>query len=294
MRTRPALAAALVLAAAAGATAQDTAYPTNVGDGVDPHNLAHWPVRIRTLERVRWTYRGGSHPGMATPSPDGFVRLVAGAGHIRGLEAATGKHRWISHGNPRWYNYSSCALGPDGVAYGGNREWIRAVDARGERLWTAKLRASWIHRPPVLSPDGRTVYFCSDNVGLASVDAASGAINWLKRDFKSPWASLCFDGKGRILVATGTSVTCFDGQGGAVWSLDERMKQLMVTEELLLGVHEDTLKAFDLRTLNERWAHRSPARVRGIALGDDGRIRVALADGSLACVDLRGGDTIPR
>ena len=67
-------------------------YPSIVGDSVDPHNRAHWPVRVRSFDRIDWAYRGGKMPGMMTPDRLGGLRLMAGAGHLRAVDIETGKH----------------------------------------------------------------------------------------------------------------------------------------------------------------------------------------------------------
>ncbi len=293
MRCSPTIAALVLLAAVPLSAHADeaTAYPTSVGDSVDGRGTAYWPVRVRSLDRIDWTYRGGKLPGMMTPGHDGSLRLMAGAGHLRAIDPATGKHTWVSTSNPRFWNYSSCVTGADGTAYFGNHAFVTATDATGERLWRTELRASWIHRPPALSPDGKTLYLVSDAIGLVSLDAATGNVNWLRRDWTSPWASLTFDPAGRVLIGTGHTVTCFDHKGAKLWQLKNGMRDLMVTGDLLLGTASTAgeVRCVDLRTRKFVWRRTIEPNITGMALGDDRRLRVTHASGVMTCLDLRGG-----
>ncbi len=292
MRLATALVLPVLVALSLLATAGDgpvSAGPTIIGDSVDVWNRAQWPYRARSLDRIDWAYRGGKKPGMAIHGPDGVVRIMAGAGHLRAVDPATAKHAWIANANPRYWNYSSPAIGSDLTAYFGNHGFVQAVDASGKRLWRTELKASWIHRPPALSPDGKTLYVVSDAVGLASLDAATGSVNWLRRDWNSPWASLCFDQDGRILIGTGHTVTCFDAKGLKLWQLKNGMRQLMVLGDRLLGATSTgEVRCVSLRTRKFLWTKRLGKGLTGMALSDDGHLRVTHSSGHLSCLDLNG------
>jgi len=265
-------------------------YPSIVGDSVDPHNRAHWPVRVRSFDRIDWAYRGGKMPGMLTPDRSGELRLMAGAGHLRAVDVETGKHDWVSTAHPAHWNYSSTVVGTDGTAYFGNFGFVTATDTSGERLWRTELAASWIHRPPALSPDGKTLYVVSDTIGLASLDARTGTVNWLRRDWTSPWACLVFDPAGRILIGTGHTITCFDAKGQKLWQLKNGMRDLMVVGDHLLGTAsvDGEVRCVDLRTRKFVWRTRIGRAITGTALGDDGRLRVTHASGAMTCLDKTG------
>jgi hypothetical protein len=167
---------------------------------------------------------------------------------------------------------------------------VTAVDANGERVWRTELRASWIHRPPALSPDGKTLYLVSDTIGLVSLDAATGTVNWLRRDWTSPWACLTFDTAGRVLIGTGHTVTCFDQRGAKLWQLKNGMRDLMVIGNQLLGTASAAgeVRCVDLRTRKFAWRTKTDPDITGTALGDDGRLRVTHASGTMTCLDLNG------
>jgi len=118
-----------------------SACPEAVGESVDADRSALWPVRVRGLERVVWTWVEGSRTGFPAPLGDGSLRIQAGGGGIRAVDVARGKRSWLEPGSMGHWNYSACVLGPRGVAYGGDYDWVRAVDAGGKRLWEAHLGA---------------------------------------------------------------------------------------------------------------------------------------------------------
>ena len=99
------IATALALAAPARAEEASNAYPVVLGDHVDPAAHAHWPVRVRSLDRIAWRFTEGEHAGMAVPGADGLLYIQAGGGGIRGVDASTGKTAWLVPGNTQFFNY---------------------------------------------------------------------------------------------------------------------------------------------------------------------------------------------
>jgi outer membrane protein assembly factor BamB len=266
----------------------DAPYPAAVGESVDPWGHAFWPVRVRRLDHVEWRSAQGGEIGAAVPARDGLLRVLGGGGGLRAIDPASGEVRWVLDGNARYFNYSSAAVGAGDVAWFGNFDYLSAATPAGKLLWRTELGASWMHSPPALSPDGATVYVGGDALGIAALDAATGAVRWLRRDFHGPGNAYAFDRDGRLLASQRGRVTCFEPDGAERWTLKARLRELMVAGDLLIGSSGDTLRAYDLASRGERWIARLGADVRGIALGDDGRVRAALADGAFASVELSG------
>ncbi|MHC5011155.1 MAG: outer membrane protein assembly factor BamB family protein, partial [Planctomycetota bacterium] len=279
-----------VLASGGPATAEDVApaFPAIVGDGVGPQNHAHWPVRVQFLEQVRWTYSEGSHVGMAAPIADGLLFVQAGGGSIRGVEAGTGKRWWISPGHTTYWNYSTCVLGPGGIAYGGNYDFVQAVDRQGKRLWRTQLQCRWIHSAPAVSPDGTTLYVSGDGLGIAALNTQNGLVNWMRRDFASPWNTYCFDAAGNLIVSTRAGTFCFAPNGKELWSLPGKLGHLMVVEDTLISTDERGVHGLDLATRERVWTWPAGQDVVGLAYGDDERILVSLLSGELASLSRDG------
>jgi len=281
----------LFLLTAPPARAEDSAppgYPAILGEHGGPWARAHYPVRVRKLEKIEWKFGTGSKTGMSVPGRDGLVRVMSGGGNICGVDAATGKGRFWVAGNHRFWNYSSCVLGPDGTAYGGNFGWISAVRPDGKVAWRTDLNASWIHRSPALSPDGKTLYVGADNLGLASLDAATGNVNWLRRDFKSPWTLYTFDSQGRLVAGIRDRVVCFERDGREAWEMAGGVSSLMTVGGLLVVSRGKSLEVVDPATRKPRFSIDLGATIHGTALGDDGRIVVSLRSGEMAQVDQTG------
>jgi outer membrane protein assembly factor BamB len=244
--------------------------------------------RIRKLERIEWTYQAGVKIGRAEHGAGGPIRVMAGGGNIHGVDPATGKGLWAAGGHTNYWNYSSCVLGADGTAYGGNHTWVSAVRPDGKLRWRTSLKASWIHGPPALSPDGKTLYVGADNVGIASLDAATGEINWLRRDFKSPWTRYAFDPAGRVIAGFPTRVVCFEADGSEAWQIPGAVSTMLTVGNRLVVSRGKKLEALDLGTRKRLFAVDLGSKVHGTVLGDDGRIAVTLASGELAQVDIGG------
>ncbi|MHC4956457.1 MAG: outer membrane protein assembly factor BamB family protein [Planctomycetota bacterium] len=263
-------------------------YPRSIGDSVGPKRQAFFPVRVRALGKIAWTFSEGAHTGFACPGGDGVLRIQGGGGFIRGVDAATGKRLWIAGGNPRYFNYSSCILGPDGTAYGGNFHQVSAVDKRGELRWRADLGAQWIHRPPALSPDGRTLYVGGDRVGLAALDTSNGKVRWLRRDFNSPDTSYAFDKHGHLVARFSNRIVSYDAKGKELWRLDGKFGPIMIADDLLIAPRGGGLAAYHLATREAAWTADVGSSIRGVAYSDYARIMATTNDGRLIALTTDG------
>ncbi|MHC4137457.1 MAG: outer membrane protein assembly factor BamB family protein [Planctomycetota bacterium] len=269
-------------------------YPAIVGEAVGPSRHAYWPVRVRRLDRIVWRWAEGSRAGFAAPIADGLLFIQAGGGGIRGVEAGNGHRSWHEPGNMRYWNYSSCVLGQGGVAYGGNFNWVRAVDRQGKRLWATHLQCAWIHAPPAVSPDGKTVYLGGDRLGIASLNAANGHVNWMRRDFHSPGTRYVFDEAGNVIAAHGRATVCYAGNGRELWRIDQPLREPMRVGDLLLAVASDQLRAYRLSDRSLAWTFVPGCGITGLALRDDHRVVVSLASGQLAILAPRDGSLLQR
>ena len=262
---------------------------TAIGESVDAHGTAYFPVRARKLERIGWRFVEGEHTGYACVGSDRVVRIQGGGGIIRGVDALTGKRKWLAGGNPRFFNYSACVLGRDGTAFGGNHSSVSAVEKNGKVRWTAALQAAWIHRPPALSPDGRTLFVGGDRLGIAALDASTGRVLWMRRDFASNWTTYVFETAGRLIAGFRDRAVCFDARTGKErWRLDRPIEDLMVIGPRLVASHASTVTSIDLRTRETQWSVDLKATVHGIAYSDHARIVAALKDGRLVALRLDG------
>lgn len=282
------LALSCVLWFASSAIAVPPPLISHVGDAIDPYNHAHFPVRVRSFDEIAWRFSAGKHQGMATPSPDGSLVIQSGAGGLHGLDPDTGKSLWHDSGNKRYWNYSTSVMGLDGVSYGGNHSWIRAVDRNGKRLWKTHLQCGWIHRPPAVSPDGKTIYSGGDQLGVAALDAATGRVNWMRRDFKSPWNQYLFNASGHVIVSTRDRLLCFDARGTELWSHEERLVDLVFLEDTFIGVRGKLIHCLDATKPGTLWTRDPGAKVIGLAVTDTRRLMVALQDGRMLSLDKAG------
>src|SRR5205085_602738 len=137
----------------------------NAPPGSDGDRWLH--VRARRARRLARALPRGPRPHRLRGS-----HTLAGSSGPRQQGEIIMKRPWIGPGNWQFFNYSSCAVGPDGAAYGGNVGFVTAVERDGRQRWQTNLDASWIHRPPALSPDGKRLYVGGDGLGLAALDTA--------------------------------------------------------------------------------------------------------------------------
>ncbi|MEM8885754.1 MAG: PQQ-binding-like beta-propeller repeat protein [Planctomycetota bacterium] len=282
------LIASLVCAGEPTAGAKE-AYPAIVGEWGGPHARAFYPVRVSTFERVAWKFTEGAHTGCACPGTDGVLRIQGGGGFIRGVDAASGTRRWIAGGHARFFNYSACVLGPDGTAYGGNHTRFHAVDAQGKTRWTTELGASWIHRPPALAPDGRTVFVGGDALGIAALDTANGRVRWQRRDFGSPWTVYAFDDRGHLFAAFRRRLVCFHAtKGKEVWSQRGSFGHLMFAGGRLVAARGSDLVVLDPSTGRELRKTPLGGKLQGLAYSDHGRVLASMEDGRLLSIDTAG------
>jgi outer membrane protein assembly factor BamB len=264
-------------------------FPLSIGEAVSPQGTAYFPVVARSMDKLAWRFSEGQHSGFACVGRDGVIRLQGGGGYIRGVDASTGARRWIAGGNARFFNYSSCVLGRDGTSYGGNRDSVCAVDKDGKLRWRTALQASWIHRPPALSPDGKTIFVGGDALGIAALDVADGTVRWLRKDFQSPWSKYVFDHSGRLIVGVKDRVVCFEPNGGAErWTLPIRATKMMVVAHRLIVAIGNKIACYDLATRKREWETKLGSRVNGLALSDDSRVRATLKNGHLVALSLEG------
>jgi outer membrane protein assembly factor BamB len=280
--------AMLSLGAPARAGEPKAPYPAAIGEHVDPAATGHWPVRVRSLDRVAWRFSEGQFAGMAVPGPEDLVYVQAGGGGVRAVRSGTGERVWIGTGNWSFFNYSTCVTGADGTVYGGNFGSLSAMARDGTLRWQTDLDASWIHRPPALSPDGKRLYLGSDNLEVACVDAATGSVLWARRDVKSPWMPCCFEPSGAFIASIGDRVVCIDREGKDLWSMPGGRGHLLLAGNALVMVCGALLEAFDSDTRARLWKVSVEADVAGMALGDDGRILLSFQSGSLASVAADG------
>jgi hypothetical protein len=132
------------------------------------------------------------------------------------------------------------------------------------------------------------VYFVADGVGLASLDARTGEVNWLRREFGAPWAPMVFDEEGRLVIGWPKRTVCFAENGAEVWSLDGTAKHLLSAPGRLVVGRFKSIEALDPSTRKPRWEVDLGSRIAGLALGDDGLLVASLDSGELAALDLDG------
>jgi len=266
----------------------EVAYPASVGDSVDPGNHAYWPVRVVRPERIEWSVVLGETPGMALPGADGSVCVVDGRGTLRFLDPASGATRCSVPGAAGHPNESSGMRGPDGTVYFGNHGFVQAVEANGEPLWRTELQAGALTRPPLLAPDGRALYVVGEELSCARLDAATGHVVWMRRDFVQPWSSMMIDDRGRFLMTTGKSVLHTE-TGPSKWWLTTVSKQIVSVGDRLVNIASRHAGCFSLAGRRPVvWSTKLPAEGRGLALGDDGDVRLTLANGDVARLDADG------
>jgi len=263
-------------------------YPTVVGDAVDPGNHAHWPVRVRRPERIEWSIELGKTPGMALPGTDGSVCVVDGAGSLRFLDPATGKTEFAVPGAAGHKNESSGVRGPDGTVYFGNHDFVQAVEQNGEPLWRTELRAGRLLRPPLLSRDGQSLYVIGEHLSCARLNTKTGLVDWMRRDFKRPWSSMMLDHRDRFMMTTGRTAVHIEA-GPTKWYLRTISTHIMSVGDRLVNITGRRSGCFSLEGKRRViWSTEFPAEGLGLALGDDGDVRLSLANGDLARIDMDG------
>lgn len=267
-----------------------TAHRAGAEDAVDPKRHGYWPVRVQSLDEIRWTLATDKYLGMAVPTPAGDLVIQERGGTLQALDPQTGMARWTARGDAPYDNHSSCTVGPDGTVYGGTFDEVRAVDADGTERWRTQLQCRWLHGPPSVSPDGATLYVGGDDLGIAALDAKTGAVDWLRRDFVSSWNDYVHPEEGGVIVATRAGLFAFAEDGRERWSLPDVLEKPMLVGDLLVAADRQGLRALRLDTRETvwTWASGPGQKVVGLAYGDNDRIVAALLGGELACLEPTG------
>jgi outer membrane protein assembly factor BamB len=158
--------------------------------------------------QVKWTFDFGAHLG---PTP---LVTSQGTGPGGGGGGASG----IGSG-------ASPTVGPDGTIFiGANNSNMYAVLPDGNLKWLfeAERELAGIWTTPVLSPDGRTLYFGANKGGLYALDADTGTRRWQFRVYGSIYASSVLDSRG--VLYTGTTIEhvyAIDAaRGEQIWDYD--------------------------------------------------------------------------
>ena len=158
--------------------------------------------------QLRWTFDFGEHLG---PTP-----LLTSQGN--GPGGGGGGANGVGSG-------ASPTVGPDGTIYiGANNSNLYAVMPDGALKWLfeAERELAGIWTTPVLSLDGKTLYFGANKGGVYAVDAETGTKHWQFAVYGSIYASSVLDSRG--VLYTGTTIehvyAIDSARGEQIWDFD--------------------------------------------------------------------------
>jgi len=157
--------------------------------------------------QVKWAFAFGEHLG---PTP----LVTSDAGGRGGGGGANG----VGSG-------ASPTIAPDGTVFiGANNSNMYAVSPDGTLKWLfeAERELAGIWTTPVLSLDGKTLYFGANKGGVYAVDADTGARRWQFPVYGSIYASSVLDARG--VLYTGTTIehvyALDSARGEQLWDFD--------------------------------------------------------------------------
>lgn len=175
--------------------------------------------------------------------------IVSGAETCQALQAATGEVVWKTTAGGRPVLFP--ASEPTQVLLQQPRGWISFELSTGKKLWSLDLKT------PVLSgvvSDDEILYTTAGSE-IVAVDPSDGSIAWKARS-SAPLSA--------VPPAIGPS-------------------------ELIVATAGPQVRAFDLRTHQEAWHIKPPARPTCFALAPKGILVIGCDDGQSACVSQRAG-----
>jgi outer membrane protein assembly factor BamB len=250
------------------------------------------------IKKVAWCASVGPHAGAPLVGSGGLVHVQAGNQEVVAFDAATGKTVWGEvEADGDAGSASSAALGPGDVSFAMRHGVARALGPDGKQLWATDVEAGPSFVAPVISPDGKTLYVSGDKLGLASLDARTGNVNWIRREHWNGGRDrprYGFDLSGRLLGCDGRSLYRFYAENGAYWKkCDLEVADFLAMDEALVVSSGKRVHGLDPEEHGVRWTASLDGVVTGLA--PSGReVVVSLDTGELVGLDGSAGTLLWR
>lgn len=250
-------------------------------------SLDHALYALSAEGGLLWTFPTGNEID-ATPivAPDGSVYFVSVDGQFYALHA----DGTLRCSFPVGAASGAPALGPDGVIYvsGGNTRRLYALNPDCSLKWEGDPAANVLRSGAALSPDGKTVYYGSDDGYLYAREAATGALKWQSpASYGGVWSAPAIGSDGTIYATT---------MMGALWALDPADGSLLWAYPTNLEIHNSPVIDADgviyfgtgygyVFAVNpdgsQRWTYQSGSGhfFTSPALGRDGRLYLGASNG---------------
>lgn len=234
-----------------------TSSPSPIASGSSSPSASSSPVAVESPSATS-SPKGPVKPSLAwqSPSNDGkylvegkSLLIVSGDESCQALQAADGQIVWKAASGGRPVLFP--AAEPTQVLLQQKHGWMSFELATGKKLWSLDLKS------PVLSgvvSDDEILYTAAGS-DIVAVDPSDGSIGW-KTTSSAPLTA--------VPPAIGPS-------------------------ELIVATAGPQVRAFDLRTHQEAWHIKPPARPTCFALAPKGILVIGCEDGQSACVSQRAG-----
>lgn len=216
---------------------------------------------------LRWVFPEANDWIESSPTiaRDGTVYAGSWDGSVYALDNVDGSLKWKFETGA--FIIASPAIGPDGTVYvGSNDGFLYALYPNGAQKWisTSVGTPGPVNGSPVLSRDGKTVYFGTDNGDLHALDTANGEPRW----------SFSTTAVHPVIGDQSAAITSAPAVG---WD-----------GSLYFGTEKGYLYALD-HSGTLRWSYPATDAIRSSpVLTPEGTLLFAAADGYLYALDLEG------